>query len=119
MRPRRPRRRYLQGLTRVDRLTAMTRLEEAIGQANGWLLDFHLFSNLAAAFHLEVPPHRLPQLLAALEEAGFSIDVPEAAGDSSDSPPAGQEAGEVAVTLQITFLHDEPDLRREIPPIPG
>ena len=116
----RPRRRYLQGLTRVDRLTAMTRLEEAIGQANGWLLDFHLFSNLAAAFHLEIPPHRLPQLLVALAEAGFSIDVPEAAGDSSDSPSAGLEvADEIPVTLQITFLHDEPDLRREIPPIPG
>jgi len=115
----RPRRRYLQGLTRVDRLTAMTRLEEAIGQANGWLLDFHLFSNLAAAFHLEVPPHRLPQLLVALEEAGFSIDVPEAGADLSDSLSTDEEAGEVAVTLQITFLHDEPDLRRESPAIPG
>ena len=109
----RQRRCYLRGLTRVERLTALTRLEEAIGRADGWLLDFHLFSNLAAAFHLEIPPHRFPELLAALEEAGFSLDPPET------GPSAGEEAGELAVTLQITFLHDEPDLRREIPAIPG
>lgn len=115
----RQRRCYLPGLTRVERLTAMTRLEEAIGRADGWLLDFHLFSNLAAAFHLEVPPRRFPQLLAALEEAGFSIDPPEAGADPSNPLSTGEEAGELAVTLQITFLHDEPDLRREIPAIPG
>lgn len=109
----RQRRCYLRGLTRVERLTAMTRLEEAVGRADGWLLDFHLFSNLAAAFHLEVPSRRFPQLLVALEEAGFSLDPPE------PGPRAGEEPGELAVTLQITFLHDEPDLRREIPAIPG
>ena len=104
---------HLQGLTRVERLTALTRLEEAIGRADGWLLDFHLFSNLAAAFHLEVPARRFSQLLVALGEAGFSIDPSEA------GPEPGEELGDLAVTLQITFLHDEPDLRREIPAIPG
>ena len=107
------RRCHLQGLTRVERLTALTRLEEAIGRVDGWLLDFHLFSNLAAAFHLEVPSRRFPQLLIALEEAGFTLDPPKA------GPSPGEEPGDLAVTLQITFLHDEPDLRREIPAIPG
>jgi hypothetical protein len=28
-------------------------------------------------------------------------------------------ASEVAGTLEITFIHNEPDLRIEVPPIPG
>ncbi|HJU55703.1 MAG TPA: hypothetical protein VJ715_14060 [Pyrinomonadaceae bacterium] len=28
-------------------------------------------------------------------------------------------ASEVTGTLEITFIHDEPDLRIEVPPIPG
>ena len=110
---------HLRGVTRVERLTAMSRLEEAIGRLDGWLLDFHLFSNLAAAFHFEIPPKRLGQLMVELEGAGVSIDLPEAGWPPTASMSAGQEAGEVLVILQVTFLHDEPDLRREIPPIPG
>jgi len=32
---------------------------------------------------------------------------------------AEEGASEVAGTLEITFIHDEPDLRIAVPPIPG
>jgi hypothetical protein len=110
---------HLRGVTRVERLTAMSRLEAAIGRLDGWLLDFHLFSNLAAAFHFEIPPERRGQLLVELEEEGFSIDPPVEGIDPSAVVTAAQETKEVPVTLQVTFLHNEPDLRRKIPPLPG
>ena len=34
---------------------------------------------------------------------------------------AGERSGdeEVGLTLNVTFIHDEPDLRREVPAVPG
>ena len=33
--------------------------------------------------------------------------------------PAEEGASEVIGTLEVTFIHDEPDLRIEVPTIPG
>jgi hypothetical protein len=37
----------------------------------------------------------------------------------AEAVDASAEEGEIVGTLQISFFHDEPDLRIELPPIPG
>lgn len=53
-----------------------------------------------------------------LTVANFSVPRLYRAGRRLFGQGRGKEA-EVVGTLNITFIHDEPDLRMEVPPIPG
>ncbi len=101
---------HLQGCTRIERHAIVDMVEDAIRDANGWILDFHQYSNISLVLEMEVPPGRLDQLLDQLRAGGVSFAAlpelrPEEEGDA------------VLGTLQITFVHDEPDLHVATPPL--
>jgi len=95
----------INAVTRVERLEATARAREAITGAGGTILTFEQFSNVSACVGLEIAPERLIELGRVLTAAGLVLN--------SRSEQALQEAhrGEtVPVTLQITFVHHEPDV---------
>ncbi len=101
---------HLQGSTRVERHAVVDIVEEAIRATGGWILDFHQFSNISLVLELEVPPRRLDQLLRLLQAGGVCFrPTPEL--------PPGEEDDAVMGTLQITFVHDEPDEHVTTPPL--
>jgi len=104
----------LSATTRVQRHDATARAEEIINRCGGWIVDFSLFSNIMTVLRFEVPVARLPELARGLAEADLHLDEP-----SQTALRAMTGEGEVFGTLQLTFIHGEPDLRREVPPIPG
>jgi hypothetical protein len=109
----------MNGATRADRLTCTAKIREIIvEECHGWIGDFYQYSNTSLCLHFEIPAASLPALRKALSEAGVGF------GPEADRPVQRQSDGEgnsavCACTLQITFVHDEPDLRREIPAVPG
>lgn len=117
----------LNAVTRDERIRMTGVAREAITSADGWITDFHLFSNVSICINFEIPAARVGRLRDALaatrlrlsEESAAALaefDADSARGASAE-PTAAEE--EVSGTLQITFVHDEPDLRREVPHIPG
>jgi hypothetical protein len=107
----------LNGLTRVNRIEMTARLRDAIDTSGGWITDFHQFSNLSVCLNFEIRIERLPQLGEALQASGLRL----AAGTEAlllNSAPE-QATGEVRCTLQVTFVHDEPDLRLPVLAVPG
>jgi hypothetical protein len=104
----------LSATTRVQRHDATARAEELINRCGGWIVDFSLFSNIMTVLRFEAPVARLPELERGLAEADLHLDEP-----SQTALRAMTGEGEVFGTLQLTFIHGEPDLRREVPPIPG
>lgn len=101
---------HLQGCTHVERHAVVDLVEDAIRDANGWILDFHQYSNISLVLELEVPPGALPGLVGRLRDGGIAFAAlpelrPEEAGDA------------VLGTLQITFVHQEPDLHVPTPPL--
>lgn len=113
----------LHGVTRVNRQEMISRVKEAILQGGGYITDFHLFSNTAICINFEVSVGNIEKLYAALTPHAFlnqeshellagCCDELRAAGDRA-------KAMDVSGTLNITFIHNEPDLRIEVPPIPG
>lgn len=54
-----------------------------------------------------------PALISALREGGIAVE------EAEPDPAADDPAAEHMATLQITFIHDEPDMRREVPAVPG
>lgn len=106
----------LQGSTRAERHAVTSQASDAILACRGYILDYNQFSNLAVCFTIEIPPARLADLRTRLAALEVSLQ-PASAEETALSGSASTE--EIAASLRITFIHNEPDLRLEIPAIPG
>ena len=114
----------LNGITRRERHEMIARVKEAILQGGGFIVDFHMFSNLSICLNFEISAGKICDFSAALKSTELRLT-----GESNElladycqqAEQLSLEAGasEIAGTLEITFIHNEPDLRIEVPPIPG
>jgi hypothetical protein len=106
----------INGTTRSNRDEVIARARTAITDSGGWILDAKLFSNVSINLRFEIPASRIQSLLDALEliELHLSTSSVESIAHRSDEP-----SGDIAGSLQITFIHNEPDLRIQVPAIPG
>lgn len=102
-------------ITRENRLTATDVAKDAIAACGGWIEDFQLFSNKMTCIRFELPAAALPALTGRLVEAHIRVDADASACPDGAPPPSA----DVRVALQITFIHDEPDFRREVLAVPG
>jgi hypothetical protein len=110
--------------TREDRIEMTSRAERTILESGGWILDFKQFSNVSVCINFEIPAKNIDKLRLSIKaiDLHLSNGSDEALASYSrtqDQPGAGFEESDVSGTLQITFIHNEPDLRRHIPAIPG
>ncbi|MDP2149377.1 MAG: hypothetical protein Q8S27_16520 [Hoeflea sp.] len=110
----------LSAVTRINRHAAMAGIDDIVVACGGWIEGHTLFSNIAATFRFVLPTSGLAGFGARVDALGVHLDAASTEALAARSPAAG-EAGEaeVAGALAVTFVHDEPDLRREIPAIPG
>ena len=108
----------LDGFTKAERIGMTARVSEAINQAGAWITDFHLYSNVLICINFEVPSGNLSRLAASMQETGLHLSQ-----ESLEQLMAANESTlkekELVGTLQITFVHNEPDLLREVPAVPG
>ena len=103
--------------TRAERNAITAQVKEALLASGGWVVDFHHFSNLSLCINFEIEPQHIGRLYEAL--TALDVRIADAGREQLASLRERPGAGDVRGTLQITFIHDEPDLRREVPPIPG
>lgn len=108
----------LDGFTKAERIRMTDDVSEAINQAGAWITDFHQYSNILICINFQVPVVKLERLAAMLQETGLQLSQEglEQLRSAHDSMPKAQE---LVGTLQITFVHNEPDLLRDIPAVPG
>ena len=116
-----PRYFQLQGLSRLPRNATIWHVKEAIGRSGAFLTNATMFSNVAITITLEVEADRLRALWGALETTGlqlFDESVAELAKLCESIGPEGLSDHELAGTLHITFVHNEPDLEIDVPAVP-
>jgi len=108
----------LDGFTRAERTGTIDRVSEAIDQAGAWVTDFHLYSNILICINFEVPITNLNRLAATLRETDLQLSQ-----ESLDQLMPAQDSilkeQELVGTLQIIFVHNEPDLLRDVPAVLG
>ena len=111
------------GFTRKERNLIIGSVGEAIGTAGGWILDSKMYSNKSIAIIFELPLLSLKTLYDELNAIELKLteeskkNFEEFSSISLDDK--NQSTLNVTGTLQITFIHNDPDLRIEVPAIPG
>lgn len=113
----RPRPITLSAVTRQNRHGVMAEINDAVMASGGWVVNHTLFSNIATVFQLALPPARLAAFADKVNALGVHIDA-ESWTKIADAAPAGS-GEEIIVSLTVTFVHDEPDLKRTVPMVPG
>ena len=115
----------LEGFTRDDRHAMIARVREAFAASNASILDFKMFSNVSLSIIFELPARRIGELQTALSATGLRLSAASRelmAGWQrryAEGACGSQQQAEITGALQITFIHHEPDLRLDVPPIPG
>lgn len=110
---------FIEGTTSASRHEMITRIERAISHSGGWMLDHRFFSNVAVSLSFEIGAEKIGAMREALEATGLKL-TPRSREELARratvlTPPVEQITG----FLHVTFLHNEPDLKQEIPAIPG
>ncbi len=108
----------LQGFTRADRIQLTTDVSQAISRSGAWITDFHQYSNVLICINFEVPCSDVQKLSEALQQTNLKLSEDSLVQLMQDVNSSSNNIDLVG-TLQITFIHDEPDLFREIPAVPG
>ena len=100
-------------VTRQARRSATSFIFSTVQGLGGWIEDVQMYSNIMNTIRLALPAGRYQALAETLNAAGIHLDLPPELNAFSD-PDTEQPA-----TLPVTFIHPDPDLRREIPAVPG
>ena len=95
-------------ITRQERNSVITIVKDAITSAGGWIIDHQLFSNASASINFEVGYRDLDLLINKLEVKDLKPEIINDCERDKD--------GDVRCGIALIFIHDEPDLKREVPP---
>lgn len=110
----------LAGMTTADRHRVTAEIGDAVSGTGGWIMNHTLSSNIALAIRCSIPSHRLGDFRDRVIAAGVKLDDASLAGlQALIGKPGAAAAADISTTLNVTFIHDEPDLRRIIPAVPG
>lgn len=103
----------LSAVTKLERNFVTTLVMDEISAQGGWVEDVHLFSNIMTNIRFVMKQDSFAPFVTALSDVGLEIS------GMSEDPTASDSNIDASGSLQITFVHEEPDLSREIPKIPG
>lgn len=113
----------LNGMTTVERHTMIERVKAALAASGAYILNFHMFSNVSLVLEFEIPLDQLTRLGPAIHTTGLRLEQrSQELLDEWDQQTAARgavESRDLPGTLQITFIHNEPDLIVEVPMVPG
>ncbi|OKH87268.1 hypothetical protein [Thalassospira sp. TSL5-1] len=107
-----------QAITSRDRHLVVRQVQDALTLARGWVDDAHFYSNKMTTIRFTLAAGDLPVFRTTLQEYGVMIEDVTRPGIGAGVASLPDDA-EISGSLQITFLHNEPDLKQVIPAVPG
>jgi hypothetical protein len=105
-------------VTAIPRHDAIDAVKAAAATAEGWIAAHQFYSNKAATVQVMVERCHLVAFCAKLADSGLVKAGSDAVARLMTLAKDG-DTSEVRVTATLTFVSDEPDLRIEIPAVPG
>lgn len=106
--------------TKEERHLAINQIRETLASSGAIILDFKMFSNRSINFVFEIPWSSVEKLRDCLNDLGLIVyDEGNVMSDIMANLPAEippDSDSDIPGTLQMTFIHNDPDLRIEVPP---
>lgn len=109
----------LTGTTAADRHEVTSEIGNAVSGSGGWIIDHTLSSNIALTIRCSLPSQSLVAFRDRVIAAKIKLDDDSLSRIQATTDGLFAKPTDVTVTLNITFIHDEPDLRRVVPAVPG
>jgi hypothetical protein len=103
----------LNAITKKERNAATTVVMDTIVMQGGWVEDVHFYSNLMTTVNFQMPGKKLLAFIYTLDQQGIHAE------GITQEVLRPTNLGEIRGSIQLNFVHAEPDLRREVPPVPG
>lgn len=108
----------INAVTHAERQSVIDAISAVLGELGGWIDDVHFFSNISVAIRSFLPVGRVSEYGERLQRLGLKF-APSSLHELDVFEPAPGVGEEIICSVQITFFHDEPDLRRHVPSVPG
>lgn len=105
----------LSAITNQERNSVTTLVFDCIGEMGGWVADVHMYSNIMTTISFTIAEDKILPFLGALAAKDVTARLDREDLNISSSPRTIERNG----SLQITFVHNERDLRRDVPAVPG
>ena len=113
----------LTGSTIADRNAVTWAIKEAMGDSGAVLTDARMFSNMSTVFTFELRAEDVARFGVTLARTELRLsDASLAVLDALVArvkTGALEPARELAGTLNVTFVHHDPDLSIDVPAVPG
>lgn len=103
----------LQSITRRNRHEVHRQIVDTVLSLGGWVDDIRHYSNLMLTVQMTLPRGAYGALAASLGAIGVPLDLPP------DLTASHRGNDEQSASLQVNFVHNEPDLKRPVPAVPG
>ncbi len=104
--------------TSKARHEVVSAFKEAVLGSSGWIAGHTFYSNTAATLRAAVERHHIDAFLDRLIADGLLKTDDTALQTLRQHSKAGETA-EVVVSCSMTFLHTDPDLKHDVPAVPG
>ena len=103
----------LSAVTKLERNFVTTMVMDEVSNQGGWVEDVRLFCNIMTNIRFVMKQESLAPFVQVLAGVGLVTTA------ASEISPTGEGSSDINCSLQITFVHNDADLRREIPRVPG
>lgn len=109
------------GITKENRHDMIDYTVRCISGCSGWVMNHTLFSNAAICINFEIEAKNVNKLLELLNSNGLnlnkeSIELEESFSENIDDKDKDKE---ILGAINITFVHNDPDLKIKTPAVPG
>jgi hypothetical protein len=105
----------LSAITKHERNAFTTFVLDCISNLGGWVDDVHMYSNIMTTIRFTIAENKILPFLEVLATKEATVQLVR--GELYVLENAGNS--ERNGSLQITFVHNDPDLKREVPAVPG
>jgi hypothetical protein len=115
---------HINASTSRDRHAVVEELGRLLGEVGAWITDCHPFSNVSLSLSFEMSGSAAATALATgfwenrLQQAGLQVSA-ACLAEVRDTIARCAPDALLGGTVQITFFHQESDLRIPVPAVPG
>lgn len=105
----------LSAITKQERNAFTTFVLDSISNLGGWVDDVHMYANIMTTIRFTIAENKILPFLEVLATKEATVQLVRGELNVLENANSSERSG----SIQITFVHNDPDLKRDVPAVPG